>query len=216
MLERLKTLNPDIEFFSVYDKEFAPFGRVITDFDASSIIEAAKKIKKPERGAAYVASEESFEALPAAKEIEKRFFGTLPAQAGYCWGYNTMMNATEWHTASEINITVTPLVLILGHIWDIENNTIDSSKFKAFYVPAGVTLEAYATSLHYCACQVSDEGFGCYIGLPKGTNTSLEEKTENALLVAKNKWLIAHTENTQMVNDGCVGGITGVNFEIKY
>ena len=45
MLETLKKLNPNIPFYSVDDKEFAPFGRVVKDFDASAIIEAAKKIE---------------------------------------------------------------------------------------------------------------------------------------------------------------------------
>ncbi len=127
-----------------------------------------------------------------------------------------MLNATEWHTSSEINIAITPLVLILGHIWDIKNGKFDSSDFKAFYLPAGTIVEVYATSLHYCPCQVSDSGFGSVVGLPLGTNTDLETESENPLLFRKNKWIICHTDNEELINDGVTAGITGTNFEIKF
>ena len=176
----------------------------------------AEKIENPAEGSSYVPLEESFKALKISEEIEKEYFGTLPSQMGYCWGHNTMMNATEWHTSSEINIAVTPLVLILGHVWDIENGKIDSSAFKAFYLPKGTAVEVYSTSLHFCPCQVNDNGFGCVVGLPDGTNTPLEKEVKDKMLFRKNKWIISHVENTPLIEKGVVAGITGKNFEIKY
>lgn len=216
MLEKLKKLNPDVDFYDVSDKEFASFGRIIKSIDATEIIEIAKKIPNPERGSSYLPFVEDFEFLKIASEIENEFYGSSPTQIGYCWGYNTLMNATEWHTSSEINIAITPLVLILGHVWDIEDGKIDSSKFKAFYLPAGTVVEVYATSLHFCPCEVSKEGFGCVVGLPAGTNTDLEIEPENKMLFRKNKWIIAHVENETLINRGVVAGITGTNYEIKY
>ena len=215
MLEMLKEKNKDIEFFNVDSEEFKTFGKII-NIDAEEIIKTAEKIENPAEGSSYVPLEESFKALKISEEIEKEYYGTLPSQMGYCWGHNTMMNATEWHTSSEINIAVTPLVLILGHVWDIENGKIDSSKFKAFYLPKGTAVEVYSTSLHFCPCQVSDDGFGCVVGLPKGTNTPLEEEVEDKQLFRKNKWIISHVENTPLIEKGVVAGITGKNFEIKY
>ena len=216
MLEKLKKLNPEIEFYDVTDKEFAPFGRIIKTLDAKEIIEAGKKIENPESGSSYVPSCEAFESLSIAKEIEKECFGTLPTQIGYCWGHNTLMNATEWHTSSEINIAVTPLVLLLGHIWDIVDGKIDSSKFKAFYLPAGTVAEVYSTSLHFCPCEVEENGFGCVVALPECTNTNLTVKPQDALLFRKNKWIIAHIDNEVLKQKGVVAGITGTNYEIKY
>ncbi len=217
MLEKLKKLNSDIAFFDVSDDEFAPFGRILKNMDAGEIIEAAKKIPNPEgNGSMYKPSLEDFEFLDIASKIENECFGTLPTQVGYCWGHSNFLNATEWHTSSEINIAVTPLVLILGHIWDIKDGKIDSSKFKAFYLPAGTVVEVYSTSLHFCPCEVNENGFGCVVALPTGTNTDLTVKTEDLMLFRKNKWIIAHVENEALKNKGVVAGITGTNYEIKY
>lgn len=216
MLNNLKLKNPDIKLYSVNSEEFKTFGRVITGLDTSEIIKAAEKIIRPAEGSAYTPSEESFEKLPTAKEIENKFFGTLPVQIGYCHGHNSLLNAAEWHMSSEINIAVTPLVLILGHIWDIENGKTDSSKFKAFYLPAGTVAEVYSTTLHFCPCEVEKGGFGCVVGLPLGTNTPLETEAPDPLLFRKNKWLIAHNDNKALISRGVLPGISGENFKINY
>ena len=216
MLEKLKSLNPEIEFYDVNDEEFASFGKIIKNLDTTEIIKVAKKIPNPDNGSSYVPFCEDFEKLQIATEIKNECFGTLPTQIGYCWGHNTLMNATEWHTSSEINVAVTPLVLILGHVWDIEDGKIDSSKFKAFYLPAGTVVEVYSTSLHFCPCEVEETGFGCVVGLPMDTNTNLTVETADKQLFRKNKWIIAHIENDTLINKGVTSGITGINYEIKY
>lgn len=216
MLENLKKLNPDIQIYSVNDSEFKTFGRVIENLDTTEIITAAKKIANPEAGSVYTPSEESFEKLQIAAQIKDEFFGTLPTQIGYCYGHNNFLNAAEWHFSSEINIAVTPLVLILGHVWDIENGKIDSSSFKAFYLPAGTVAEVFATTLHFCPCETEESGFGCVVGLPLDTNIPLDSTAENPLLFRKNKWIIAHEKNTPLINRGVISGITGTNYEIKY
>lgn len=216
MLKTLREKNPTLAFYDVSSPEFASFGRVIKNMDVRAILEAAEKIALPERGSAYVPAEPSFEVLPLAKEIKDKFFGTLPTQVGYCWGYSSSMDATEWHTSSEINIAVTPVVLILCHIWDIKDGKIDASKFKAFYLPKGTAVEVYATSGHYCPCQVADSGFGCVVALPEGTNTLLQETASDPMLFCRNKWIIAHEKNRELVDQGVVPGITGENYCVKY
>jgi len=216
MLQWLREKNPDIEIISVESEAFAPYGRVIRDLDTADIIKAAKEIENPSEGSSYLPTVEAFEQLPVAKTIQNRFFGTLPAQVGYCWGHSNFLNATEWHTSSEINIAVTPLVLLLGHIWQIQDGKIDSSDFRAFYLPAGTAVEVYATSLHFCPCEVEAGGFGCVVALPAGTNTNLEEAVEDKLLFRKNKWIICCEDNQDLIQRGVVSGITGCNYEIKY
>ena len=214
MLENLKKLNPNIAVHSVFENEFKSFGRILK-LNTEEIIKVAEGFQMPEN-VIYTPSTKEFEELPIAKEINDEIFGTLPTEVGYCYGHNKMLNATEWHTSSEINIAVTDMVLILGHLWDIENDTIDSSMFKAFYVPKGTAIEVFATTLHYCPCQVIDEGFRCVVALPKDTNTALETQLKDKKVTAKNKWLIAHVDNIAKIKQGAVAGITGTNYEIKY
>lgn len=215
MLERLQKLNPNLEILNVTDEAFAKFGRII-DLEVDEILREAKKVEAPKSGSSYVPSLPAFESLPVAKQIQDVCFGAVPAQVGYCWGHNRQMDATEWHSSDEINIAVKPLILILGHVWDIQENKIDSSKFKAFYLPAGTAVRVYATTLHFCPCEVSEEGFGCVVGLPAGTNTNLNEKSEDPVLFRKNKWILAHVENEGLIGKGVLPGITGINYRIRY
>lgn len=216
MLNLLNEKNQKLKIYSIESEEFLKFGRIIKNIDTSEIIEVASKIENPISGSSYLPSVEDFECLQIASKIENELFGTLPAQIGYCWGHSNFLNATEWHKSSEINIAVTPLVLILGQVWDIIEGEIDSKKFKAFYLPKGVAVEIYATTLHFCPCEVSENGFGCVVGLPAGTNTNLTIDVNDPMLFRKNKWIIAHNENTSLINRGVVAGITGENFKIHY
>ena len=74
----------------------------------------------------------------------------------------------------------------------------------------------YATTLHFCPIETAKSGFGCVVGLLKGTNTDLDFVPEDKLIFRKNKWIIAHGENTPLINRGVISGITGKNFEINY
>lgn len=216
MLKRLKEKNPEIEILDVNSEEFFTYGRVICGLDVDEIVVLARKIQNNGGGSTYKPSVDVFEKLPVARKIKTQYFGENKIQVGYCWGNNRVFGATEWHTSSEINIAVTPLVIIVGHVWDIKNDSIDTSSFKAFYVPAGTVLECYATTLHYGPCEVQKEGFGWIVALPEGTNTELDGEYEDKLLWAKNKWLIAHKDNVELAEQGAVCGVTGINYEIKY
>lgn len=216
MLENLKKLNPDIKFCDVFSEEFKTFGRVITTLDTADILRAAHRIDPPCEGSSYQPSVDTFETLNIAQTIQNECFGSLPTQIGYCWGHNNFLGACEWHKGSELNIAVTPLVLILGHLWDVKDGKIDSSDFTAVYLPAGTVIEVYETTLHFCPCEVDKNGFGCVVGLPKGTNTNLEILPVNKQLFRKNKWLLCHVENKALLEKGVVAGITGTNYQIKY
>ena len=215
MINELQKKNPEIKIYSVADNEFNTFGRIINNIDTTEIVKVAESFDVTE-GITYIPSVKEFENLAISKEINNELYGTLPTQIGYCYGHSSYLNATEWHTSNEVNIAITDLVLILGHRWDIVDNKIDSSMFKAFYVPKGTIVEVYSTSLHYCPCQVSDNGFRCVVALPKDTNTELELELKDKRITAKNKWLLAHVDNEAKIKQGAVPGITGINFEVKY
>jgi hypothetical protein len=167
----------------------------------------------------YEPSIKELETLKIAEELRAREYGELPIQIGYCNGNNYLLNAVEYHRSSEINIAVTDLILLLGCQQDIEEDyTYDTSKIEAFFVPKGTMIEVYATTLHYAPCNANEEGFKCVVVLPKDTNLALEDKIEkygeDALLFAKNKWLIGHNE-TDLGEQGAFIGLKGKNISLK-
>lgn len=201
----------------VTDPSFCTYGKVVTGYDAGELLEKMKETPLPE-DVIYVPSVEELEELAVSKEMEKKLYGQLPIQVGYCNGHNKKLNAVEYHRNSEINIAVTDLVLILGRQQDIAPDyTYDSGKMEAFLVPAGTIIEVYATTLHYAPCHVEEEGFRCVVILPKDTNTDLEPagealNEEDRLLFARNKWLIGHKEGG--LPEHAYIGVTGENLSI--
>ncbi len=187
-----------MEIKQVTDLAFGAYGKIITGYDCSELLAAMEQTPVPE-DTIYVASDAGMEKLPVCRLIEKNLYGQLPIQVGYCNGHNKKMNAMEYHRTSEINVASTDLVLILGRQQDVEaDDTYDTAKAEAFFVPAGTVIEVYATTLHYAPCHTQDGGFRCVVILPKGTNTDMEPVenvfSEDRLLFAKNKWLIGHEE----------------------
>ena len=215
MLEILRKLNPDIEIFGIHDEEFKTYGKVL-DIDTDKIIEKCEKIQLPEIGSSYFLSVEELENAENVEKIKEMLFGTLDAQIGLCLGYNSYLNALEYHNSSEINIAATNLVLILAHRYEMENDRIDSKKTVAFYLEKGDAVEIFATTMHFCPCQTSDDGFSCVVVLPKGTNDLLDKKSDDKLLFKKNKWIICHENNTALIERKVEAGIYGPNYEIKY
>ena len=177
-----------MELINVCSPEFRPYGRVITGYDVDGLM------------------------------LSDGIYGQMEIQLGYCNGHNKKLNALEYHRDSEVNLAVTDLVLLLGRQQDIEEDfTYDTSKVKAFLVPAGTLVEVYATTLHYAPCQTEDSGFRCVVVLPRGTNTDLDHKPqvkcgEEKLITARNKWLIGHEEGG--LDGGAWIGLKGENISL--
>ena len=184
----------------VEDKAFSTYGRVLEGYALSPLLKAMEEL----------------EDLPVAKAFKDRAFGGLPIQVGFCNGFNTYLNAVEYHRSSEINVAVTDMILLVGRQQDItEEYTYDTDQIEAFFVPAGTAVEMYATTLHYAPCMTNEKGFRCVVILPKGTNTDVEipadAKGEARLLTARNKWLIAH-EDAKI--EGAFCGLKGENVSV--
>ena len=216
ILEQLREKNPSLPLFDVRDEAFFEYGQVLSGYDTKAILAEAEKLEMPAEGSVYLASVEAFEALSIAKKIEEDVFGVLPSQIGYCYGHSNALNGLEWHCCSELNVAVTPLVLMLAKRSDIRNGRVDSSCVKAFFVPAGTVIEVYATTLHFCPCEVSEDGFGCVVALLKGTNLPHMTEREDKLMFRQNKWLLAHVDNEGLLARGCVGGIDGEKYKLLY
>ena len=207
-----------MEIKIITDESFKPYGRVLTDeYDVMELIIALKKTEAPVDTVVYVPSVEKFEELLVGKILKKSFFGGLSTQIGYCNGTNNKMNAMEYHRSSELGVSATDLILLLGKQQDITDNFIyDSSKIEAFFVPEGTIYEMYATTLHYAPCSVEGKPFRNIVALPKNTNTELTGHVinieEDKLMTAKNKWLIAHKDAGI---DGAFVGVIGDNITIN-
>ena len=221
MLEILNAVN-DVPVLSVFDPAFAPYGRVIEGCDFSRADEyMLEKTDIPESGNIYVLSVSELEESELKFDIENTLYGSMPVQIGFCNGRNTTYNGFEYHKCSEINYAVTPFMLVLGHVWDIRDNTYDIRSAQVFFVPAGTAIEMYQTTLHLSPCRVCDEGFKDIVILSRGTNTPLEYKKTNAdpesvLLLQRNKWVIAHPEREPLIKQGAHPGVIGENKELFY
>ena len=221
MLNRLNAVN-DVKIYSVFDEEFKTFGRVVKGYDFSSSIKFMKdRTPIPEKGNVYYPSIPELENDPIYKKVKETLYGDTDIQIGFCNGRNSTYNGFEYHKGSEINIAVTPFCLVLGHIWDIEDNKYYVGKEKVFYVPEGTVIEMYQTTLHLSPCKVNDDGFKDIVILPRGTNTKLDNKVinedkESVLLLQRNKWVIAHKDREPLIKQGAFPGLIGENKEIKY
>ncbi len=204
-----------MQIYDVTDERFRVYGRVVKNIDFSPLVEELKKTPVPD-GVVYEPKADAFMALPVADEIRRVFYGELPVQIGYCNGHNVLLNAVEYHRCSEVNVAATDAVLIVGRQQDVtENCTYDTAKMEAFLVPAGCAVELYATTLHYAPCHVKEGGFQVAVILQDGTNYPLTEPHDNgedAILAAKNKWLIGHPEGG--LPEGSFIGLYGKNLNI--
>lgn len=206
-----------MEIKKITDPAFRKYGRVVQGIDFSDLVEAIKKETPLPEGVAYEPSIEALEATTAAKALQKKTYGELPIEVGYCNGHNYKLNAIEYHRSSEINVAATDAVLIVGMQQDITDDfTYDTSLMEAFLVPEGTAVEIYATTLHYAPCSANEGGFKVGIVLPAGTNYPLDEshaEWEDALITAKNKWLIGHAEGG--LDAGAHIGLTGKNLDVR-
>ena len=173
MLEHLNQVN-DVPVTSVLSPEFASYGRVVTGYDFSEMIAYMEQNTPiPENGNVYVASVPEMEALAVSAEVQKKFYGDMPIEVGYCNGRNTTWNGFEYHKGSEINVAVTDFMLILGHVWQIEDNTYRFENAKVFFVPKGTAVEMYQTTAPY----FMEIGMHC-LGCPASRGESIEEACE--------------------------------------
>ena len=207
-----------MKIYSVLDPEFKPYGQVLKGYDTAELVAAMKKIPLPESGTAYEPGIESLEACAIFPLLGTRQYGGMPVQLGMCWGHNTKLNCLEYHRDSEVNVGDVDFVLLLARQEEIVDGKLDTSKVRAFRVPAGLPVEVYAPSLHSAPCHLDAEaGFRVAVVLPRGTNTEKPDFTpvseEDTWMTARNKWLLAHPDSSE-AKSGAHIGLVGENIDI--
>lgn len=208
-----------MKIYSVYDKEFAPYGKVLENYDTTKLFETLKEKTPLEQGIVYQPSVDCLEQLEIAKIIADHIFGGMPIQMGYCNGFSQKLNCLEFHKSSEINFGTTDFILLLAKKEEIENGELDTKNVKAFQCPPGILIEIYGAALHYAPCCTREnKGFQVLVALPKGTNTEKPiidtYNLEDRLLWARNKWLIAHAESSEGAQ-GAYVGLIGKNIDLS-
>ena len=207
-----------MKIIPVSDPSFQNYGQILTGYDVSELLATLDRVTPLPEGVAYVPEQAELMALPIEKELQNNAFGGMPIQIGWCNGHNTKLNCLEYHRDSELNVGVKDFILLLAKREDLEGGELDTDKVVAFLCPAGVLVEVYATTLHYAPCSAKKgEGFKTIVVLPKGTNLEKPEITvknsEDEILWAANKWLLAHADAPE-AKDGAKVLLKGVNTDI--
>lgn len=229
-MDRLQHLNEvnRVKIYDVHSVEFESYGRVLTGYDFGEAIAFMEEHTEiPEEGNCYVPLVPELMALPIAEVLAAQLYGGLPIQIGYCNGKNSTYNGFEYHKGSEINVAVTDFMLALGHSYEIRDNHYRNEMAKVFFVEKGTVVEMYQTTLHLSPLRTCQEGFKDIVVLPEGTNTPLTEEEkrlaktnpkdgEAALLLQRNKWVIAHPDREPLIKQGAFPGIIGENCRLEY
>ena len=208
-----------MKIYSVFDPEFKPYGQIVTGMeDTVQEILTALATTPCTDHVEYVPFDPVLQELSAMTEVSEHCFGGMPVQLGWCNGHNTKLNCLEYHRDSEFNLGTEDFILLLARQDEIVDGILDTAKVKAFKVPAGVLVEVYATTLHYAPCHCdAQKGFRVLVALPRLTNTDRpvmgNKMPEDAILTARNKWLLPHPESSE-AKGGAKVGLPGENIDI--
>ena len=89
-----------MKIYSVYDPEFAEFGKVLKGYDTAELVSAMNAIALPDEGVAYEPWIDSLEKCAIFGDFEKNISGGMPIELGMCWGHNKALNCLEYHRSS--------------------------------------------------------------------------------------------------------------------
>ena len=202
-----------MKVYNVSDLEFKPYGQILENYDFNEIFEAAKYLPITNDGIVYEASVPVLEKCKIKTELQNRGFGGMEIQIGYVGGVNRTLNCLEYHKSSEFNIALDDVILVLGLENQIEGGCFSTDKCKAFYVPKGVGVELFGTTLHYAPMNVL-ENYRVLCVLPKGTNGEKPNfdvfNFEDKMCSGSNKWLMCHPDAPDAKN-GIYQGLKGEN-----
>ncbi len=218
MIEKIQQLNPDLKLYSIHNPLFRMYGEAVQGYDFSELIAYInEKTAMPESGNAYTADLPDTHSMKIFGEMEQARYGAMPIQLGYCNGYNSMLDALEYHKGNEIDVAVTDCILLLEMLQDIKDGMLSTNDVEAFYVKAGEAVELYGTTLHFAPCKVNEAGYKTAVILPKGTNLALSEKDKREpMLRMSNKWLIAHPDCKRFAESDAYLGMVGSNICVRF
>ena len=165
ILAFLKNNYNEIEWGMVSDDIFNKFGRIIKSIDMSEIHEyLVNNTECPTDKVNYVAEDISLSETKAFTFIKEEVFGDMEIQLGYCNGFNTKLNALEFHQCSEAIYAVTDVILLLGEYDKMHNRMFESKNCVGFILPKGTLIELFPRVLHFAPITIKGS-FITMIGL---------------------------------------------------
>ena len=148
-----------MEIKKVTDPAFRKYGRVVENIDFSGLIQALTEKTPLPADVVYEPSAEVLEAEPVFETVQKKAYGEMPVQIGYCNGHNHKLNALEYHRSSEINVAATDAILLVGHQQDITPEfTYDTVPGGSISSPEGNGSRSVCHNPALCAVQCGRAG----------------------------------------------------------
>ena len=202
----------------VTDPAFQSYGRIISGYDCKALLDTLEAATPLPDEVQNVPLQKELMELPAARALSAGVYGGMPIQLGWCNGHNTKLNCLEYHRDSELNLGSRDFILLVAKRQELVDGRLNTDRVRAFYCPAGVLVELYATTLHYAPCSArKGAGFRVLIVLPLGTNgpkpTVSVQNEEDRCLWACNKWLLAHPESSEAAQ-GAPALLDGENIDL--
>ncbi|MBL4934745.1 DUF4867 family protein [Clostridium sp. YIM B02515] len=214
-LNQLRKINKHIRIKGITNLAFRKYGKIVTGYDFTEMIKyIEEKTPVPEEGVVCVPSAEALESTEVFKKLTSKYFGWMPIQAGYCNGMNSKLNYLGNHKSNKIIVAITDMIIFIGKLQDILEDQYDIKKVEAYFIPEGVAVEIFSTTLHSLPCKMEIGGFRCGVISIKGTEGLINiEDIEKYMLVSKNTWILAHEEYTEL-NSRFKVGLMGENLQV--
>lgn len=222
ILEQCQKANAHLKIQTLQSPAFASLGRVHA-YRFPKIKEYLKTLPMEDFQGfeCYTAEDPRInEFADEAELIRNNLYGQVPCQIGSYTGRAFKLNALEYHHCSEILYLVTDAVLLLGHIWDLNDFCLDTSSLQAFFVPTDTCVELYATTLHFSPLAATSAGVRQAVVQQQATNTPILHEVaiktaEDKLLLERNKWVLCHEEASEMFKGKAFVGLSGPNTQLN-
>lgn len=216
-LEKIRTTNPELNIININSDEFRDYGVVYDEFDLDEINRYMDSMPIPAENV-YVPKNPEIEKMSIIEQLSHDVFGGMELSAGQCAGHCDAFSAIEFHQGSEVNITFTDVIMVLGKRRDLHGYEFNAEEHtQLFYVPKGTVFEMFSDTIHYSPIDVDPAGFKALVVVLNGTNEPLPSsfKSNNKMLVKKNKFQLAHKSREDKVQAGILPGVKGKLIQVK-
>lgn len=186
--ERIRELNKELNIRLVTDPGFKRYGQVLDGYDFQEAMDFVNTLEMPPRHQdIYVQNSAELLGMRIAEKIKNEIYGGMDVDIGYALGIqDSFCGLLEYHRCDEFMVaTKEPLILFVGDQRDIVDNCYDLSLLEAFYLPVGLALDLYATSLHGYPCQSGAEGYRMLVALAQNTNNPIDFEIDRTLKETK-------------------------------